>query len=67
MLIEQILKSELRKPGPPAVHVLLHLLIFMTKPKSLNKSSSWSLFNANMLQGAMHLTSIYLGQNTYQI
>ena len=35
MLIEQIIEFELRGPGPPAVHVLLQLVIFMTKQKSL--------------------------------
>ena len=35
MLIEQIIEFELRGLGPLAVHVLLQLVIFMTKQKSL--------------------------------
>ena len=38
MLIEQIIKFELRGPGPVAVHVLLQLIIFMTKQKSFQKN-----------------------------
>ena len=37
MLIEQITKFELRGPVPSAVHVLLQLVNFMTKQKSLKK------------------------------
>ena len=35
MLIEQIIEFELRGLGPLAVHVLLQLVIFITKQKSL--------------------------------
>ena len=37
MLIEQIIKYELRGVAPLAVHVLLRLVIFMTKQKSLKE------------------------------
>ena len=37
MLIEQIIEYELRGPGPLAVHVLLQLVIFMTKKNSLRQ------------------------------
>ena len=35
MFIEQIIEFELRGLGPLAVHVLLQLVIFITKQKSL--------------------------------
>ena len=49
--------------GPLAEHVLLQLVIFMTKQKP--RSSSGLLFSAKMLQETMHLTSPYLDQITY--
>ena len=39
MLIEQIIEFEFRGMGPLVVHVLLQLVIFMTKQKSL-----WQIF-----------------------
>ena len=41
MLIEQIIGFELRGFGPLVVHVLLQLVIFMTKQKSLRKIFEW--------------------------
>ena len=40
MLIEQIIEFELNGPWHLFVHILLQLVIFMTKQKSLGKSSS---------------------------
>ena len=37
MLIELITEFQLEGPGPLAVHVLLQLVNFMTKQKSLRK------------------------------
>ena len=66
MLIEQIIKFEVRGPGPLAIHVLLQLVIFMTKQKSLTeKFLSRSIFTAKILleeSEAMYLTSTYVGQ-----
>ena len=45
------------------VHVLLQLVIFMTKQKSL----SGLLFTAKILHEAVYLTSPYLGQITFKI
>ena len=36
MLIEQITEFKLRGPGPVVAHVLLQLVIFITKQKSLD-------------------------------
>ena len=55
MLIEQIIKFKLRKPGPLIVRALLKLVIFMTTQKS-----PWQiekLFIAKILQEAMYLAS----------
>ena len=41
MLITQIIKMDLRGPGPLAEHALLQLAIFMTKQKSLRKTFEW--------------------------
>ena len=53
--------------APLDVHALLQLVIFMTKRKSPKKSSSGLLFTAKILQKAMCLTFLYLGQSTYKI
>ena len=37
MFIEQIIKFELRGPGPQIVHVILKLVVFMTKQSSPKK------------------------------
>ena len=52
--------------GPLAVHVLLQLVIFMTKQKSLWNIFEWIilLFTAKILQETMQLSSPYLGQIT---
>ena len=34
MLIEEIIKFELRVPGPMVAYILLKLVVFMTKQKS---------------------------------
>ena len=44
MLIEQIIQFELKEHGPLAVHVLVQLVIFMTKHKSLRKNFEWIIF-----------------------
>ena len=41
MLIEQIIQFELRGLGPLAVHILLQLLIFVTKQKPLRQTFEW--------------------------
>ena len=50
MLIEQIIKFELREPGPLAVHVLQQLVNVMTKKNLEGKSLSGLLFPAKILQ-----------------
>ena len=51
------------------LHVLLHLVIFMTKQKPPRNIFEWiiSLFTAKVLQEAMYLTFPYLDQITYKI
>ena len=41
MLIEQIIEFEWKRPGPLVVHVLLLLLIFMTKRNSRRTIFEW--------------------------
>ena len=41
MLIEQIIEFQLRGFAPPAIHVLLLQVIFMTKQKSPRKIFEW--------------------------
>ena len=41
MLIEQTIELQLRGQGPLAEHILLKLVIFMTKQKSLRKILEW--------------------------
>ena len=41
MLIEQIIELQLRGPGPLGERILLQLVIFMTKQKSLKKIFEW--------------------------
>ena len=41
MLIEQIIELQLRGLGPVAEHILLQLVIFMTKQKFLRKIFEW--------------------------
>ena len=41
MLIERIVELQLRVLGPLTEHVLLKLVIFMTKQKSLRKILEW--------------------------
>ena len=69
MLIEQIVEFEVRGMGPLVVHVLLQLVIFMTKQKSLRNIFEWIilLFTSKILQEAMHITFPYLGQITNKI
>ena len=43
---EQIIEFELRGLEPLVVHVLLQLLIFMTKQKSLQKIFEWIIISA---------------------
>ena len=52
MLIEQIIEFQLRGAwGPLAVHVLLQLVIFMTK---VSKKNLRLLFTSKILQQAMY-------------
>ena len=68
MLIEQIIEFELRGLGPLVVHVLLQLVIFVTKQKSLKKNLLGQvLFTAKIFQKAMYVTSPYLDQITLKI
>ena len=60
MFTEQTIEFNLRGHGPLAVHVLIQLVIFMTKQKILRKIFAL-LFTAKTLQKAMYLTSPYLG------
>ena len=55
MLIEQIIEFELSEPGPPGERVLLQLVIFMTKQKSLRSIFEWIilLFTLKILQEAI--------------
>ena len=64
MLIKQTIQFEMSGPGPPGRTCTLKLVIFMTRQKSLGRSSFGSLFTAKILQEALHLTSRYLGQIT---
>ena len=41
MLIERIIELQLRGPEPPGEQVLLKLVIFVTKQKSLRKIFEW--------------------------
>ena len=65
MLIEQIIKFQLRGPGLLGLHVLLWLVIFMTNKILWKKSLSGLLFTAKILQEAMCLTSPFMHQITY--
>ena len=58
MLIEQIIEFDVRGHGPPlVVHVLLQLVIFKTKQKSLRNIFEYIilLFTSKILQEAMFL------------
>ena len=64
MLIEQIIEFESRVPGPLVVHIILKLVIFMTKQKS-SKANLWAHYlMLKMLQKAMYLDFPDLGQVT---
>ena len=67
MLIERIIELQLRGPGPPWRTCTPITGYFMTIQKSPRKIFEWItvLFTAKMLQEAMHLTSPYLEQITY--
>ena len=66
MLIERIVELQLRVLGPLAEHVLLKLVIFMTKQKSIRKILRVDYYlPAKVLQETMHLTFPYLDQITY--
>ena len=58
-LIEQIF--ELRGPGL-AVYVLLYLIVFMTKQKSLKENFRLDCYLLKILQKVMYFISPYLGQ-----
>ena len=65
MLIEQIIKFELRVPKPLlVVHIFLKLVIFMTKQKSSKANLRVHYLMLKMLQKAMYLDFSDLGQVT---
>ena len=71
MLIEQTIEFELREPGPPGRIYTYTTGYFhnMTKQISIRNDVVWIilLFTAKILQEAMYLTSLNLGQMTYKI
>ena len=68
MLIEQIIEFEWRGPGPFGHTCYSCNCLFSWKNKNLEKKpSSGLLFTAKILSEAMWLTSLYLGQITYEI
>ena len=71
MLIEQIIKFELRGPWPPGRICTSTAGDFqdMTKQKSLTDIVEWIilLFTAKIWHEAMYLISLYLGQITYKL
>ena len=68
MLIEQIIEFELRSLGLLVVHVLLKLVIFMTKQKSPNTNLQVNYYLLlKILQEAMYLAFTHLSQGTYKI
>ena len=68
MLIEQIIEFELRGWAPWPYHVLLQLVIFITKQKIFKKYLLGQvLFTAEIFQEAMYVTSPYLDQITFKI
>ena len=71
MLIEQIIEFESREPGPPGCICISTTGYFhdMTNQKSLKNIVEWIvlLFTATILDIAMNLISLYLGQITYKI
>ena len=64
MLIEQIIEFESRVPGPLVVHIFLKLVIFMTKHKSSKTNLRVHYLMLKMLQKAMYLDILDLGQVT---
>ena len=68
MLIEQIIEFDLRVPRLLVVHVILKLVIFMTKQKSPKKHHrlKWCLL-PNILPKAKYHASFDLNQVTYKI
>ena len=66
MLIEQIIKFELRGPGLLVVHLLPQIVI-LWQNKNLYENRRVDYFNSKTLQEAMHLVFPHLGQFTYKI
>ena len=64
--IEQIIKFELRAPGPLVVHAILKLVIFMTKLSKANLPVNCYLL-LKILQKAMYLVFLQLDQVNYKI
>ena len=64
MLIEQIIEFESRVPGFLVVHILLKLVIFMTKQKSSKANLRAHYLMLKMLQKVMYLDFPDLGQVT---
>ena len=71
MLIEQLLNLNRGGLGPlviQVIHVLLQLVMFMTKQKYFPRKSSRGLFFTDkILHEAMYRAFSYLGQITYKI
>ena len=55
MLTEQIIKFELRVPGPLVVHKFVKLVIFITKQKSSKANLHVHYLMLKILQKAMYL------------
>ena len=67
MLMKQIIKFQLRGPGPPGCRRVLYHWLFPWQNKNFEeKSSSGFLFTAQILQEAIYLTSPIPGQNHLQ-
>ena len=66
MVIEQIIEFESRVICPPVVHVILKLVIFMTKQRSARKIFE-GILPLNLFQKAMYLASLHLDQVNYKI
>ena len=64
MLIEQTIEFESRVTGLLVVHIFLKLVAFMTKQKSSNANLRVHYLMLKMLQNAMYLDFLDLGQVT---
>ena len=67
MLIEQIIEFEWRGPGPPGRACTPKTAYFYGNKNLYLKSLSGVLCTVKLLQEAMCLTFLYLGQITYKM